>query len=116
MLTIKLTDINNLELKMPEEKEYFVYEALNGNNRLGLIVFNFDKNNCNIAKIELADENDKYLLDGLIRAAANFSENKGMTKLIFLDKKYNKKILNQDILINDEIIISEIFKNCKKCK
>ena len=116
MLTIKLTDVNKFDLNLSNERNYYAYEALKGETHLGLIVFYFKETDCYIEFIKLEDENDIYLLDGLIRAAGSFSIEKNIETLVFSNISYNDKIIEKSLLRENKIKLFELFEKSKNCK
>ena len=105
-------------LQNEEYKEAILFEAKDGDEILGTLLCEIDSDTLVIKDIE----SDKFLIDGLCRAALNFAFNRFVNKCRF--KKQSEDVMNELIRLGfvqiDNYYIDNIdnfftlHKNCKK--
>lgn len=121
MLTMKPVEQNQIEKfydehNQPMESGGQAITAYEGEKLLGAVFFSLTDNECLIRRIDY--NQDKWVCDGLLRAALNFAANRNILiaqlgqdtpKNVFVELEYIKDDTET------EINIYKFFNSCKNC-
>lgn len=93
----------------------YVMLATNQNDELGGIIFFVQQDQSKILLLWAADESDAGLVDGIVRAAASFSYNRGSACMVCNDKEYETCLQSIGFHENEGMMAADLPQFFNKC-